>query len=82
MFLGKILEGKTVTSHSCCSRKGTTATDLSKAPTALSLKWLTDKPAWVKQWPLRTETTGLKTVGTETADFRAVGTGTAKCSAY
>ena len=35
--------------------QGTTAADISKAPTALPLKWLTDKPVWVKQWPLTIE---------------------------
>ena len=35
--------------------EGTTAADLSDAPTALPLKWLTDNLVWVKQWPLTTE---------------------------
>ena len=35
--------------------QGTTAADISKAPTALPLKWLTDKSVWVKQKPLTTE---------------------------
>ncbi|KAL6038305.1 hypothetical protein STEG23_030308 [Scotinomys teguina] len=33
----------------------TTTVDLPKTPTALPLKWLTDKPVWVQQWPLTTE---------------------------
>lgn len=35
--------------------QGTIAADISKAPRALPLKWLTDKPAWVVQWPSTTE---------------------------
>ena len=35
--------------------QGKTVVDISKAPTALPLKWLTDKPVWVVQWPLTTE---------------------------
>ena len=27
----------------------------SEVPTALPLKWLTEKPIWVKQWPLAEE---------------------------
>ncbi|KAL6086199.1 hypothetical protein STEG23_010845 [Scotinomys teguina] len=35
--------------------QGRTTVDLPKTPTALPLKWLTDKPVWVQQWPLTTE---------------------------
>ena len=35
--------------------QGTTAADISKAPTALPLKWLADKPGWVKQYLLTIE---------------------------
>ncbi|KAL6065033.1 hypothetical protein STEG23_028902 [Scotinomys teguina] len=35
--------------------QGRTTVDLPKTPTALPLKWLTDKPVWVHQWPLTTE---------------------------
>ena len=35
--------------------KDTAVSDLPKVPTALPLKWLTDKPVWVVQWPLITE---------------------------
>ncbi|KAL6084139.1 hypothetical protein STEG23_009593 [Scotinomys teguina] len=35
--------------------QGTTTDDLLKTPTVLPLKWLTDKPVWVEQWPLTTE---------------------------
>lgn len=36
-------------------KQGTKATNLSKAPTTLALKWLIDKPVLVEQWPLTTE---------------------------
>ncbi|KAL6087981.1 hypothetical protein STEG23_022841, partial [Scotinomys teguina] len=35
--------------------QGRTTVDLPKTPTALPLKWVTDKPVWVQQWPLTTE---------------------------
>ncbi|KAL6045981.1 hypothetical protein STEG23_001675 [Scotinomys teguina] len=35
--------------------QGRTTVDLPKTPTALPLKWLTDKPIWVQQWPSTTE---------------------------
>ncbi|KAL6036362.1 hypothetical protein STEG23_004443, partial [Scotinomys teguina] len=35
--------------------QGRTTVDLPKTPTALPLKWLTDKSVWVQQWPLTTE---------------------------
>ena len=33
----------------------TTVADLSKVPTTLLLRWLTDKPVLVEQWPLTSE---------------------------
>ena len=35
--------------------QGTTVADLSKVPTTLPLRWLTDKPVLVEQWPLTSE---------------------------
>lgn len=36
-------------------KQDTTAISLTKVPTTLLLKWLTDKPVWVKQWPMMEE---------------------------
>ena len=58
MFLGKILQDIIKNSHqlfSLYNKNGTTAADISKAPTVQPLKWLTDKTIWVKQWPLTIE---------------------------
>ena len=51
----KLKKERTVISHSGCTKTGHNSADLSKAPTALSLKWLTGKPVWVDQWPLASE---------------------------
>lgn len=59
MLLRKILKCDLKNSHSLTvqvvRKQVTTAADLSKAPTALSLKWLTDKSVWVEKWPLTSE---------------------------
>lgn len=55
--------GKNITSYykeqsmtiQAVQERGTTAAAILKAPTTLPLKCLTDKPVWVKQWPLTTE---------------------------
>lgn len=36
-------------------KQSTTVVELSEVPTALPLKWLTNKPVWVGQWPLTKE---------------------------
>ena len=53
--------------------EGTTAAGLPKAPAALPLKWLTDKPGWVKAMAFNNR---------ETAGFRFAGSGATKGSAY
>ena len=35
-----------------------------EVPTALPLKWLTEQPIWIKQWPLAEDVTGFGTAGT------------------
>ena len=63
--------------------QGTTAIDLSKAPTALPLKWLTDKPVWVVQWPLTTgKLQALEQLVQEQLNIQHIEESTSPCNSH